>query len=129
MLEHTHVEVACDADVERVAAARHDVCEIAVILHRWHPNLLNAALAVTRDAKNNRRSFAALRMTAAFLAVGESPPMGKLGKKQPQMLRCAQHDSVFEFDCSGSPPMRRLRFGPSQQGLKPSRFIGRFRHD
>src|ERR1017187_2144528 len=23
--------------VERVAAARHDVCEIAVLVHRWHP--------------------------------------------------------------------------------------------
>ncbi|MGA2809378.1 MAG: hypothetical protein ABSE87_14715 [Terracidiphilus sp.] len=27
-----------------------------------------------------------------------SPPIRKFGKKQPQMLRCAQHDSVFEFD-------------------------------
>jgi hypothetical protein len=31
-----------------VAAARHDVGEIAVLAHRWHHNLLVAALAVTR---------------------------------------------------------------------------------
>src|ERR1017187_7002428 len=47
MLKHTFVKVAGDTDVERVAAARHDVCEIAVFVHRCHPNLLAAALAVT----------------------------------------------------------------------------------
>jgi hypothetical protein len=58
-----------------------------VILHRWHHNLLIAALAVTRDAKNNRRSFAALRMTAAFLAVGESPATRQFPVDERPLLR------------------------------------------
>ena len=36
VLKHTFVKVSSDADVERVAAACHDVCEIAIPIHRWN---------------------------------------------------------------------------------------------
>ena len=36
VLKHTLEKLACDTDVERMAAARHDVCEIAAFVHLWH---------------------------------------------------------------------------------------------
>ena len=36
VLKHPFVKVAGDADVERVTATRHDVCEIAVLVHWCH---------------------------------------------------------------------------------------------
>ena len=48
------------------------------------------------------------------------PPTRKFGKRQPQMLRCAQHDNVFGFDGTVSPPMRKLPCSKLQCNCEPT---------
>jgi hypothetical protein len=46
-------------------------------------------------------------------------------EKQPQMLRCAQHDSAFAFDGSTSPANRKLLLhGGVGSGLATIQMLG-----